>query len=54
MPVCNSGHGQDSFSFYFFCFVWVFFSRTIKTFEMELIDSPIDSPMDASILLSAK
>lgn len=34
--------------------VLVFFPRTIKTSERESIDSPIDSPMDASILLSAK
>lgn len=40
--------------FLFLLFSSLFFQRTIKTSERELIDSPIDSPMDASILLSAK
>lgn len=54
VPVCNRGQGRVSFYFFSFLFCFVFFPRTIKTSERELIDSPIDSPMDASILLIAK
>lgn len=53
MPVCNRRQGRDLFYFYFFSSIFLF-SRTIQTSGKELIDSPIDSPMDASILLSAK
>lgn len=45
------GRGEVCFLFLLFSF---FSPRTINTIERELIDSPIDSPMDASILLSAK
>lgn len=49
----QKGRGEICFistiSLFFFSF-----SRTIRTSGRELIDSPINSPMDALILLSAK
>lgn len=40
--------------FHLFVFFFFYFSRMSRTSERELIDSPIDPPVDASILLSAK
>lgn len=56
VPVCNRGQGQDLFSsmssiLFLFCFCFFSDPGSIKTSERESIDSPIDSPMNASILL---
>lgn len=50
MPVCNRKAGARFVLFLFLnFFIPFFFSRTIRTSGRELIDSPIDSPMDALI-----
>lgn len=50
MPVCIEGRGGISF---LSISSGIFFKNS-KTSKRELIDCPIDSPMDASNLLSAK